>query len=224
MARRLSKQIPCWFNLDDYRIAREFDDHDWAKMLRCRLSWFDAWRDGFLKGVPKAEELWNGYLTEALPSRLDRQRRQAQSEQSYILDITDHFRSRRFRTHYKWSIDFGNRLLLVDPSASDAVLREQFRNWLRLQRREIPNTARRRGPRSANFAITPKLLRTWADGKLLPVWDLDFHAKVFGLSKLTPDTLCDAVDVDERIDPKEWARAARSKASGLLRNIEYLPR
>ena len=59
---------------------------------------------------------------------------------------------------------------------------------------------------------------------MLPVWDLDLYAKVFGLSKLAPETLCDAVDVYERIDPKEWARAARSEAGDLLKNIEYLPR
>lgn len=225
MARRLSKQVPCWFNLDDYRTAREFDDHDWAKMLRCRWSWFDAWGDGFLKGVPEAEELWNGYLTEALPSRLDRQRAHAQSdEKSYVFDITAAFPSRLFRKRYEWSITtFGSRLLLVDLGASDEILRKQFISWL-IDQRKKANTARRRGPKAANFAITSDLLRVWADQKLLPVWDLDFYAKVFGLSKLSPKTLCDAVDVNEGIDPKEWARATRSKAGDLLKNIEYLPR
>jgi hypothetical protein len=230
MARRLSKQVPRWFNFKDYKIAKEFDDHDWAKMLRCRRSWFDAWGEGFLKGVPEAEELWDGYLTEALPSRLNRQRPQAQSdpyppsyEQSYVLDITDAFPSRRFRTRYKWNIDFGSRMLLVDPHASDAILLEKFSRWL-IDQREKANTARRRGRKAANFAITPKLLKAWAAQKLLPVWDLDFYAKVFGKSKLTPKTLCDAVDVDVNKDPKEWARATRSKAGELLKNIEYLPR
>ena len=225
MARRLSKQVPGWFNLDDYNIAREFDHHEWAKMLRCRGSWFNAWGDGFLKGVPEAEELWNGYLTEALPWRLDRQRPQAQSdERSYVFDITDAFPSRRFRTRYEWSITtFGSRVLFVDPGASDAILRKQFSSWL-IDQRKKANTVRRRGPKAANFEITSEQLRTWADQKLLPVWDLDFYAKVFGLSKLTPRTLCDAVDVNVKTDPKEWARATRNKAGDLLKNIEYLPR
>jgi hypothetical protein len=224
MARRLSKQVPCWFNLYDYRIAREFNDHEWAKTLRCRSSWFDAWGDGFLKGEPNAEELWDAYLTEALPSRLVR-RPQAQSdEQSPLLDITHDFPSRRFRARYEWSINLeGCRMLLVDPGASDAILRKQFSSWL-IDQRKKANTPRRRGPKAANFAITSRRLRSWADDKLLPVWDLDFYAKVFGLSKLTPKTLCDAVDVNVNIGSKDWARAARSKAEALLKNIEYLPR
>ena len=131
---------------------------------------------------------------------------------------------RALSTRYEWSITtFGSRLLLVDLGASDAILRKQFSSWL-IDQRKKANTVRRRGPKAANFEITSEQLRTWADQKLLPVWDLDFYAKVFGLSKLTPKTLCDAVDVNERIDPKEGARATRSKAGDLLKNIEYLPR
>ena len=113
-------------------------------------------------------------------------------------------------------------MLLVDPGACDATLRKQFSSWL-IDQREKANIPSRRGPKAANFEITSDLLRSWADDKLLPVWDLDFYAKVFGLSKLNPEALCDAVDVNVT-GAKDWARATRNKTVGLLKYIDYLPR
>jgi hypothetical protein len=214
VARRHSTEVPSWFNPRDYDAARNFGISEWTEMLVRRQNGLSSQ----LKPVD-----WTQFLNDVLPSRLNPiNSDQPSVPHSAIIDITDSLRSKRFRRRFEWNVVHGDRILLVDPRASDPKLQQNFLEWLAKERQRNRPPVKRRGRKAMNFELKPGFLLSLSQSKVLEVWDLDFYARVFDVGTLRADVLCGAIGISEKIDPFEWAKSTRKKTKSVLQNVEYL--
>jgi Family of unknown function (DUF6387) len=139
-------------------------------------------------------------------------------------DITDWIKAPEYAQRIiDWDIGaMGHRILLVDPQASDQMLLAGFQSWLEKIREQRPLGIRRRGRKTTNQKISESDFNSWCHYRVLAVLDLDFHAKLFGESKLSHEVLADILKIGGEVDPKEWGRTARKKASYALTVADVL--
>lgn len=218
MARRLSKDIPTWFKREDYAVANKYCRRDWAEMIYHRSESTLGWslKSENANNIERAE-FWREFLLRALPSAHPPTKRSRSTEVRQFIEEVHRVPAPKRRMMYDRQC-----ILFVDLIAPDRILIKQFKQWLMRQRTDQKELVKTTGPKAANFELTPKEIQSWIDGKLLEVWDLDFYAEVFGLSRLAPATLCDALGIGVKVDSKEWAIVARKKAKALLETGEYL--
>src|SRR5262245_15844685 len=161
-----AKRIPAWFKLADYAVAANFNRSDWLVMLSHRHLWRETLDFRYPKGVAEEEKdrFWEAYLFDVLPSNIRVNRevplRPGWDHEGlvtlprYISDITEECSKGLARTARALKLErefFDIRVLTVNVGATDTVLKKDFENWLKEQRKRSPLPAKRRGKRSVNF-------------------------------------------------------------------------
>jgi hypothetical protein len=230
-----AEQVPAWFNLADYAEARNFNVSDWSVMLSHRQLWSQI--PNYTRNAPEEQKakFWDAYLGDVLPSNIRANRgfsllrgwdhEGLTTPPPCIADITEECskglaRVVRGLTYEKQF--FGTRILTVNMTAPDTVIKQGVADWLREKRERSPFPARRRGKPSANFEITGDHIRSWVEHKILAVLDLDFYAQIFGIRRLIHQALGDLLQCPFGIDAKDWGRAARAKAAEAMRCLDVL--
>jgi hypothetical protein len=124
---------------------------------------------------------------------------------------------------------FGTRILRVNPNTPDEALIQAFKEWLQQQRKFDPLPVVMPGHKGLNVRITDKHLKSWTEYKVLAVIDLDFCAKVFGVSNLSHEALCDLLlppdcplAKEDSPELRDWGREARRKAEEAKESIDLL--
>jgi hypothetical protein len=232
-----AKQIPGWFKLADYAGAANFNLSDWVVMLSHRHLWRQSLDTTYPEGVPEEQKanFWDGYLGDVLPSNIHVNRgyrwlrgwdhEGLKTPPPYIADITEEcskglarvVRGLRYEKQF-----FDIRVLTINPRAPDTVLKKDFQNWLKEQRKRSPLPTKRRGRPSVNVEITSDHTRSWAEYNILAVLDLDFYADVFGIEDLTDEQLGDLLERSLKVDPKAWGSNARAKAAEAMECVDML--
>jgi hypothetical protein len=208
-----------WFKLADYEETKSFDLFDWHLMLSHRFVWriIDLPLERLMPRHATRAVYWRNYLEDVLPCRLRVNRsspgwdRDVLFQSPSIEDMTEDYKGLAEMLPEEVEA-FGLRILAVNTSSPDTVLKKHFEEWLKEQRRRSPLPAKRRGRQSANFQITKDILRSWTRHKVLAILDLDFHAQVFEINRLTHEEVGGLLETSGNFDPKEWGRAAREKA------------
>jgi hypothetical protein len=208
-----------WFKLADYEETKNLDLFDWLYMLSHRWIWRATLQFDQPMSHAKRGDYWHEYLEDILPCHLPVIRgspgwdRDLLFQLPPIADITEDCYKGLAETKLEEMKVHGPRILAVNTNSPDTVLKKHFEDWLKEQRKRSPLPAKRRGRKSANFQITKDMLRSWTRHKVLAVLDLDFHAQVFEIYRLTHQQLGDLLKARGKfVDPNEWGRAARKKA------------
>jgi len=206
-------------------------------MLKIRLNHEHAWSckteslsDKAIQELAGADQniaaaFWADYLKDALPSN----HRSLSLHLGALLPLED---ITELKAHAGEELDlnvvnhfFQKRILRIDPSAPDNVLKRAFDKWLQQWRKLNPLSVRRPGRRATNVEITHEHLKSWTTYNVLAVIDLDFCATVFDVPPLSHEHICDLLLAPERIGdvgPKDWGREARSKANEAKKSLELL--
>jgi hypothetical protein len=223
-----------WYNPRDYVQQRNCKLDDWYVLLSHR----DAFPNPY--DYPSLEpdkldprELWKAYLDVALPSRYFSQKSRIGTAQSFprlrtpLEDITP---SVRYSDDGERIISvpevdlFGARVLLLDASAPDEILKRSFSDALKTIRATRRPATRPRGKPTDNFQITEDQLASWAHYSVLAVLDLDLYCcKAICRDRLPHERLCEVVAfAHPGVDAKDWGRRARKKAQEAIKAIPFL--
>jgi hypothetical protein len=217
-----------WFNSEEYELQHSFDVTDWAVMLNARVTPKNEYQGqlaGLSAGVRK--QLWDQYCKSV--SIRDYLTKKQKEEVPLpwrvppLHDVTDEilFPERRERI-VTWLIAIsGCHVLLVNPWTGHEHLKKQFDKWLRDLRQKFGSPFKRRGRRGANIGVTTLHLRSWADHRVLAVFDLDFHSEVFGKKPLSRSTLHKMTN-PRSPNAAEWAKRARQLVQQAVTGLEFL--
>jgi hypothetical protein len=123
--------------------------------------------------VPQKERdsFWRGYLAEVLPCNhgAGAEHKGGTTLPPPIVDSTEKYSSGRTPiSKFEMQI-LGTRILVVNPSAPDAVLKKYFEKWLKEQRIRSPLPVKRRKKPSANSEVTNSHLSSWCKYNVLAV-------------------------------------------------------
>jgi hypothetical protein len=220
-----------WFKLKDYAPTRGFGFTDWATMLQSRWDYEQQWPPKIDHLAPeaikelrqhcaiRAAEFWDNYLRVVLRREYIENGRKTSHGRTLpaVEDITNLINHDDASALEPKAIFFGTRILRINTNTPDDALIQGYRQFLTQVRKFDPPPVARAGRHGLNARITDKHLESWTEYKVLAVIDLDFYAKVFGVSKLSDEVLCDLLLPPEKDVEllKDWGRAARRKAEKL---------
>jgi hypothetical protein len=213
-----------WFQREDYAPQREFIELvDWAWMLGVRLVLSDI--DLNLMPPERKETFWHEFQQRVCPRiYLERKRRGELPPRPLaspaVRDVTHEILGPGAEKIAN-ALAFGQRVLLIDPWASDESLERDFGQCLRQQRTEMHFPFRRPGRPSPKIGIKPRYFSRWADHSILAVYDLKFYGEVFQKTPLKGAALHEAIGPDSE-DPEEWAKKARRLLKQAIDGFPFL--
>ena len=112
------------------------------------------------------------------------------------------------------------RLLIVDPSAGDLDLQDEFKQWLKKMREEFPSPFKTQGPRAVNAQLKRSRLNKWVKCNILGLFDLQFCRRVFGQKKISYPELYEIIRPSVELDL--WPKEARKELKFALKNRRFL--
>ncbi len=237
---------PDWFKLADYAEANKFNLFDWVPMLSHRYLWNETLSFNQPMSNEQKAVYWEVYLKDVLPCNIHANRsaptllgpgwdREAVLASSRIIhDITDEcskgldkiLQGPQFEMEVlrglKFEMEIGTRVLAVNTSAPDTVLKKRFHDWLKKRRKQSPLPAKRRGRPAPNVEITSDHLRGWVQYNVLAVFDLDFYAQVFGIKPISHEQLGKLLECHRDVNAKNWGRDARNKGKEAMQCLNVL--
>ena len=210
-----------WCKLEDYAPTYEFDFADWATMLQIRWDYDQQWPPKIYHLEPEAiqalrrhgsrtaAEFWDNYLRAVLPREYIKSGRKTLHGRTLppLEDITSLIK-KNARSTLNIDAIFPARILRVNPNTPDEALIGAFKEWLQELRKFDPLPVVRPGHKGLNVRITDEHLKSWTEYKVLAVIDLDFCAKVFGVSH---EALCGLL-LPQDCEPK--TRRTRKNGGG----------
>jgi len=222
-----------WFKREDYAPQREFIElTDWAWMLGVRLVLSDV--DLTVMPPERKETFWHDFQHRVCPKTyLEKKRRGEIPPRSFVphpavRDVTYEIQGPGVKK-IENALEFGRRLLLIDPWASDESLKTHFDQYLRLLRNEVPVPFKRSGRPGSNSGITPLYFNRWAEHSILAVFDLNFYTRIFRKPRLTREALYESIiapvnegDGDSTTDPEEWGKKAKRLLKEAIDGIPFL--